>query len=133
MNRFLLFGFVSKLTKHAFFVGTRWIAHKIRALEMIIYKSGMYMQHRDVILNDFENSKANVSTKKNEWLSLISKAIQSRLGRNDNSAPSKYGVMIINTECWLQSENDVDFGLEAISSLFQFYETPLTPKWQKLH
>ena len=43
---------------------------------------------------------------KNEWVTVISEAIDARL-KSDDTAPSKYGVSIINTEGWVKSKKDI--------------------------
>ena len=60
---------------------------------------------QDVIIKDFENAKDSVSQMKNEWVTIISEAVDARL-KSDDTAPSKYGVSIINTEGWVKSKKD---------------------------
>ena len=52
---------------------------------------------QDVIIKDFENAKDSVRQMKNEWVTVISEAIDARL-KSDDTAPSKYGISIIDTE-----------------------------------
>ena len=42
---------------------------------------------------------------KNEWVMVISEAVDARL-KSDDTHPSKYGVSIINTEGLVKSEKD---------------------------
>ena len=79
---------------------------------------------QDVILKDFVNAKESVSRKKNDWVTLISEALETRLA-SDESVSSKHGVSIINTEGWARSENNLEFCDDAITSLYAFYEKPL--------
>ena len=76
---------------------------------------------QDVIIKDFENAKDSVRQMKNEWVTVISEAIDARL-KSDDTAPSKYGVSIIKTEGWVKSEKDIDFCGEALICLLEFYK-----------
>ena len=42
---------------------------------------------------------------KKAWVTVISEAVDARL-KSDDTAPSKCGVSLINTEGWLKSEED---------------------------
>ena len=53
---------------------------------------------------------------KNEWVMVISEAVDARL-KSDDTHPSKYGVSIINTEGLVKSEKDVEFCDEALICL----------------
>ena len=52
---------------------------------------------QDVSIKYFENAKDSVSRMKNEWVTVISEAVDARL-KSDDTAPSQYGISIINTE-----------------------------------
>ena len=56
---------------------------------------------------------------KNEWVTVISEAVDARL-KSDDTAPSKYGVSIINTEGWPKREKDIEFYDEALICLLEF-------------
>ena len=55
---------------------------------------------------------------------MISEAVDARL-KSDDTAPSQYGVSIMNTEGWVKSEKDTEFCDEALLCLLEFYEKPL--------
>ena len=71
---------------------------------------------QDVIIKDFKNAKDSVSWLKNEWVMVISEAVNARL-KSDDTHPSKYGVSIINTEGLVKSKKDIEFCDEALICL----------------
>ena len=71
---------------------------------------------QDVIIKYFGNAKDSVSQMKNEWVTVISEAVDARL-KSDDTAPSKYGVSIIKTEGWPKREKDIEFCDEALICL----------------
>ena len=63
---------------------------------------------------------------KNRWIALIATAINSRL--EDNlSVTDKYATSILNMEGWVRSvsDEDAEFGEEAVEELFKVYRKPL--------
>ena len=43
---------------------------------------------QDVIIKDFENAKDDASRKKNEWVTVISEAVDARLKSDDTAPPN---------------------------------------------
>ena len=58
------------------------------------------------LLKILKMQKNCVSRMKNGWVTVISEAIDARL-KSDDTAPSNYGVWIINTEGWVKSKKDI--------------------------
>ena len=84
-------------------------------------------------LKDFLRAKETGRKAKDEWLQLISDAIDVRLDNQDDdstASPIKFATLILNTETWQQSgtldeELEQGFGVEATTKLYDFYRIPL--------
>ena len=76
---------------------------------------------QDITLVDYEQL---VMETKNKWIDLISTAINLRLGHSVSVA-DKYATVILNTEGWIRSNDDAEFGEEAVEELFKCYQKPL--------
>ena len=81
-------------------------------------------KYQDVVLKNFLNGKESAQRRKNEWTSLVSKAIENRL-EPGNSEISKYSSEIINTEGWFRSTEDPDFLDNELEELYNHFEIPL--------
>ena len=78
----------------------------------------------DVVLTHFEQGRETAKNSKDVWAKLISEAVPGRL-KNDFSPPSKFSLIILNTEGQKNSDTDNKFGTEVFMSLYKY-------PWSKL-
>ena len=94
-----------------------------RFLDRVTEEDGSYVFH-DVKLKQFQQGKETGRRYKDEWVQLITEAIEKRLESHD-SAADIYAPTILNTEAWVRNDEDKEFGVEALSALYDVYKSPL--------
>ena len=98
----------------------------------------------DVLIKSIEQAKEAAKHTTGTWVSAI-KTVVTGCFENAETVPKKYSTMILNTEDRLSIEQDDEFGIEGITTLYDFDRVPLqkagfsgsllqfTEQWQLLY
>ena len=94
-----------------------------RFFERVKEEDGTF-KFQDVPVKSFEQAKEGAKHTKDTLVAAIKNAVTACL-ENAETAPETHSTMILNTEGWLSSKQDDEFGIERMTAFCDFYRVPL--------